>query len=1394
VQLDGSGNDRSNRNGIPPPPVTPAGWLSHIPVLHPDQLPRAPASFLFETTTRESSPASLRSSPAFNQYLLNHHPAYALPPAFRHTERARSDSVSSPPRIPSQQPGDIEEQVQPPVSPSANENGHRDGLAHSSSWNPPQSPPDRVSFALDQQSLRRQDTVFDHAKNSSPWPNGFPTQRLPMMPQEIQFRDDVLTPREFENDLAQDFRQIDHFGHFQPVFHTPPAHHQIPQEHSPVRAESDADDTEVEEAPEAAWPGRGRKRTATAAITQQGEVLLPGKRRRTRAERPRGRKKGEIRGPRTTIDPGEDFIKVYNEALDAFIEKRETEKAQRLVLRAIGLNPEIFAAHSLLADIHFAKGDVDSGMDALIVGLHGHLNDVELWRTIADRILNIADESYQKRVERAMYCYGAILRKDPKDIDARFQRAECARIIGAWNKAFGDFDVLLQSDPHNSSILAQFTKLCQDLGDLSKARIVYEDHFDHYKNVGITEEDHYTWQDIGVYVDLLVQAGETANAIVMLKRLARLFTGRGDELYWEEHVEDDREFDQNHYPRRLQETRFEPNVHPEHQYGEALPLDLRGKLGILRLKLNDREEAQSHFDWLEPDLEGEESLVEEYNDTFYEIAKALHDAKEHEQALHFYTALDNADIDLGLEFWLDMAASCYVCGQKEKAIACYGRVLELDSNSLEAKTQLTKLYRDLGDRSMAIKYGNEAVVMAQAMIPQTMNRKYERREQRLAREAAEKALKNAFKMPKGRGKAPGKVPDDLKFTRGPRLKRSKKFVKYVPRPPTEEPEPEPESESPEPRPSPSLPSESEAAFATVPVDEEPPMYAKPIKVPKKPGRPRKPEAEKAKAKALKRKGPSQENTVKHYQEMQQLYKTLLNHQAAMREGDEVSTGVWIDCAAAMADDFRTVTLFYPKERHKKFEGYTVQNPQPRPSTPAADLSDDMSDAQGSASHRSPIHSTPLLSTGSHMRIAPPGLPDEYCDIPFAAWLDVFLELALLYANSNSADKQIDCYTAINAAVECNVFYHHPQSMLTIHSCYLACCLALGDDLTLYNTVLRWFMREYAFCTDTYRLYSAINMVNELPSVGGGKAGQMERAVFKGGPNQKFIFRQLMSLDKMLPANYNIDGPEGGVPPFMRRYREELRKAAKQPAAEKETPATPVTVNDNELGEVPDADDPAANLPARGADLVTSVAIKAYTPTEMDVVLFVLYSHIMMSSGSFPNALSYLYRAYSLDPSNTVVLLSLALCYLHELFKRQAGNRHSYAVMGWAWFGKYEEGRMKWAEEIDAKADRARADGVEAYSKTKMVDLIKREVEFNKARCWEMLGMTDLGMRGYRRVLDLADGARNAVGNDGEGVEEDIEQEESEEFTMEAAYAMSTLYALNGNGEKSREITEKYLVV
>lgn len=79
----------------------------------------------------------------------------------------------------------------------------------------------------------------------------------------------------------------------------------------------------------------------------------------------------------------------------------------------------------------------------------------------------------------------------------------------------------------------------------------------------------------------------------------------------------------------------------------------------------------------------------------------------------------------------------------------------------------------------------------------------------------------------------------------------------------------------------------------------------------------------------------------------------------------------------------------------------------------------------------------------------------------------------------------------------------------------------------------------------------------------------------------------------------------------------------------------------------------------------------------------------------------------------------------------------------------------------------------------------------------MMGMADLGMRAYKKVLEMAPSPplqKMDVDEAENGGDENDKEDEDEHWTMEAAYAMSTLYALNGNGAKAREITEKYLVV
>ena len=65
---------------------------------------------------------------------------------------------------------------------------------------------------------------------------------------------------------------------------------------------------------------------------------------------------------------------------------------------------------------------------------------------------------------------------------------------------------------------------------------------------------------------------------------------------------------------------------------------------------------------------------------------------------------------------------------------------------------------------------------------------------------------------------------------------------------------------------------------------------------------------------------------------------------------------------------------------------------------------------------------------------------------------------------------------------------------------IACALLCNDDETLCN-IARWFMREYQFVTDGYRLFSVLN-----------KLCDSENSWFNCGPSQKYILRQLKAVD------------------------------------------------------------------------------------------------------------------------------------------------------------------------------------------------------------------------------------------------------------------------------------------
>ena len=229
---------------------------------------------------------------------------------------------------------------------------------------------------------------------------------------------------------------------------------------------------------------------------------------------------------------------------------------------------------------------------------------------------------------------------------------------------------LLGDTPHDSVVLRQIAQVCVESNRIDQAKSLYEETIAFHKSTANTAENAFPWSDINVYVELFGHGEEYEEGIATLKSMSRWLLGRQDETYWDDIVEDDREWDADDEPRRGEVADYVPGRYPLESYGDGLPLELRVRLGIYRMHLGreHRNEAFGHFEWLEPDDEEPEAKLFEYSDLFLEAGNALKDTKEYEEALRYYEPIKRHNLCSETDFWLAIAASSYVCGKKEQAI------------------------------------------------------------------------------------------------------------------------------------------------------------------------------------------------------------------------------------------------------------------------------------------------------------------------------------------------------------------------------------------------------------------------------------------------------------------------------------------------------------------------------------------------------------------------------------------------------------------------------------------------------------------------------------------------------------------------------------------------------
>ncbi|KAJ3551363.1 hypothetical protein NPX13_g11380 [Xylaria arbuscula] len=401
----------------------------------------------------------------------------------------------------------------------------------------------------------------------------------------------------------------------------------------------------------------------------------------------------------------------------------------KYVEEAIRINAETYRAWTLLATLLEDKRDFKGSFTARVFSCHLQPKNVEGWINCAELGIALRDnfpDDAAHFLEQASICYSAALRADIGNQPARHSRAAIAFERGQIRTAAKDYLYLLEHggeyDIHALRAYAEMTIILASTRKRSSYKPEsaiewYRRAFDHFRAGSMDQPHPIEWQDINIFVGLLAYVEHTKDAIFHSKLLARWLMGRSSESFWDDWQDDDREWDIDDV-RRTEYQEFKPGKYPQSSYGSGLPLDLRAKLAVYRIKLGDLDEAQRHMNQLDPDGPNGAHVLSNEPHLLAEIGSALYDSDLRDMTLRFLEPL------LSIPDVLDSAAllaagRCYLdAGDKRQAEECFGAAIDADESndeaSIDARYELAKMYEAAREEQEAYILVNEAIRLQQA--------------------------------------------------------------------------------------------------------------------------------------------------------------------------------------------------------------------------------------------------------------------------------------------------------------------------------------------------------------------------------------------------------------------------------------------------------------------------------------------------------------------------------------------------------------------------------------------------------------------------------------------------------------------------------------------------------
>jgi general transcription factor 3C polypeptide 3 (transcription factor C subunit 4) len=366
----------------------------------------------------------------------------------------------------------------------------------------------------------------------------------------------------------------------------------------------------------------------------------------------------QVRRTRADPEPSSEVKAMLGEANLAYVDHRLDDAIVTLT-EVVRIEPTIRSTWFTLAAIHAELGNVEKSIQLRIIAAHLTPDAGEIWRDLAGQSRELG------LLQQAIYCYGQAIKSDKTDVDAIWDRAALLQETGYTRQAVSGYTSLLRYHPHNPNILRELCPLHVELGDASAAINLALDAFEYWRKTtpggSDSDEGAFGYGDLVLLVDMLFIQRRHADIVKYIKQGARWIQGRANESSWET-LPDDREFDPKRKTRQGTEavSKWFESAEIYH-----LPLELRARLGIARLHMNNQGEAKRHFDIVR------ESNIELHSDLFGLIADAYLARKAFEDALDVYSDLAGCEATSSPLIWAKMGQCQRALGHLPEAREMY---------------------------------------------------------------------------------------------------------------------------------------------------------------------------------------------------------------------------------------------------------------------------------------------------------------------------------------------------------------------------------------------------------------------------------------------------------------------------------------------------------------------------------------------------------------------------------------------------------------------------------------------------------------------------------------------------------------------------------------------------